>query len=909
MRNFSFLFIMLILAVGVASCSDSPSDPVDDGPELGEFEAGPAGGEISFASGVSLDVPAGALSSVVEFTVDVSDTQNPVGDEHQVGQLYAIGPTGTSFAQPVRIRIPLPAGFSGNVDDLLLLTRDGAGNALVTGDIEVSGGEISGTTSSLSPYWASEAGGAVAEFEVSPSTVEVGGGGEVSLTAEARNLAGDPVPGVTVEWSSDQPEVAAVSSGGVITGGLVGEAEITATVDEHTATVAVTVVPGAVATIEVSPPAAGIQVEETLTLTAVARDEPGNVVPDAAINWSSDDESVAVVDDNGEVLGVAGGSTVVRATGGSAEGSSAISVTEATPDEVVITGLPGSVQSGDTLTLNAQVLDEGGGEIQGAEVVWTVSDESVLEPVSANQVRAILVGTAQVTATAAGGVSASESISVVPGPAHTIELLPADPEVTVGGTTALTAEVQDLNGNVVSATLAWSSADPETATVSNLGIVTGVSEGVTEITVQAGAAIETVTINVVAAAIASIVISPEDPVVGVGATIQLTATVLDENQNAVTAPLTWSSDNAGVATVGVGGFVTGVAEGSAGITAQFDSIQASVTVQVVDDSDPVVIFPDATLEGVIRDALDQPEGDILASDVAALTSVNFGGPGGISNLGGLEYATGLTLLSLRNQEITDLSPLSGLEQIQYLDFRDNSISSIAPLAGLTALRILILDDNDVADISALAGKSELTGLQLANNPVSDLSPISGATGLTSLNLRFTGVSDVSMIGNFTDLNTLHLSGLGLTDADIAFVEDLTSLTMLYVDANQLTEISFASNLTDLTTLGVAENQVSDLTPVANLASLSTLTANSNNLTTATGVENLVSLTNLGLADNQITDLQPIVDNSHFGQNPVLYFLFLTGNPLSETARCVQIPELEARGPGVNISFSGDPCDE
>jgi len=63
--------------------------------------------------------------------------------------------------------------------------------------------------------------------------------------------------------------------------------------------------------------------------------------------------------------------------------------------------------------------------------------------------------------------------------------------------------------------------------------------------------------------------------------------------------------------------------------------------------------------------------------------------------------TSLTSLNLSNDEISDLTPLSGLTNLTSLDLRSNNIIDITPLKSLTNLTGLTLASNYIVDISAL----------------------------------------------------------------------------------------------------------------------------------------------------------------------------------------------------------------
>src|SRR4051794_9499021 len=79
-----------------------------------------------------------------------------------------------------------------------------------------------------------------------------------------------------------------------------------------------------------------------------------------------------------------------------------------------------------------------------------------------------------------------------------------------------------------------------------------------------------------------------------------------------------------------------------------------------------VTFPDAALESAVRAQLAKPTGLITSTDMANLTTLTDESDT-IQNLSGLQYATNLTDLDLYDNLVSDLSPLSGLTQLNSLD--------------------------------------------------------------------------------------------------------------------------------------------------------------------------------------------------------------------------------------------------
>jgi hypothetical protein len=76
-----------------------------------------------------------------------------------------------------------------------------------------------------------------------------------------------------------------------------------------------------------------------------------------------------------------------------------------------------------------------------------------------------------------------------------------------------------------------------------------------------------------------------------------------------------------------------------------------------------VVFKDPNLEAAVREALNIPTGPITSDDMAKLTSLD-AHERNIQDLSGLEYAVNLQWLDLDGNQITDISPLSGLTNLQ-----------------------------------------------------------------------------------------------------------------------------------------------------------------------------------------------------------------------------------------------------
>ena len=183
----------------------------------------------------------------------------------------------------------------------------------------------------------------------------------------------------------------------------------------------------------------------------------------------------------------------------------------------------------------------------------------------------------------------------------------------------------------------------------------------------------------------------------------------------------------------------------------------------------IVDIPDANLRTAIETALGKASGaPITRSEMASLAHLN-APSSNISDLTGLEFATGLTRLYLdiewvdgrpiNSNEISDLLPLANLTSLTWLNLSGNLISDVSALSNLTNLTWLTLDDNSIT-VSTLSGLTNLRNLDLGNNSISDLSPLVANTGLGSgdeVDVRNNPLSTTSL-----NTHILALQGRGVT---------------------------------------------------------------------------------------------------------------------------------------------------
>jgi hypothetical protein len=113
----------------------------------------------------------------------------------------------------------------------------------------------------------------------------------------------------------------------VVTADSLGDADITGEVEGNSQPVSVTVTLRPVDVVVMDPDAGALHVGESMTITATPKGANGEVL-DRDITWSSDDEDVATVDENGKVTAVGAGTVHITATSETIDGVATILVVD-----------------------------------------------------------------------------------------------------------------------------------------------------------------------------------------------------------------------------------------------------------------------------------------------------------------------------------------------------------------------------------------------------------------------------------------------------------------------------------------------------------------------------------------------------------------------------------------------------
>lgn len=156
----------------------------------------------------------------------------------------------------------------------------------------------------------------VASVVVTPPAASIAEGSTATFSAVAYDANGFVIPGAPVLWSTSDPAKATVDGMGNATGISAGTVTVTARSGHQVATASLTVI--GVGSIEVHPAGETIvKMGAMPQYTAVVYDMAGNVIPGAAVVWSSSDPGMATIDPaTGVVTALRAGTVRITANAG-----------------------------------------------------------------------------------------------------------------------------------------------------------------------------------------------------------------------------------------------------------------------------------------------------------------------------------------------------------------------------------------------------------------------------------------------------------------------------------------------------------------------------------------------------------------------------------------------------------------
>ena len=258
-------------------------------------------------------------------------------------------------------------------------------------------------------------------------------------------------------------------------------------------------------------------------------------------------------------------------------------------------------------------------------------------------------------------------------------------------------------------------------------------------------------------------------------------------------------------------------------------------------------------------------------------------------LGGQTFTSDVTRLELVGAGITDISALAVCTRLEYLDVSYNrEIDSISVVAGMPNLRVLDFTETNVSSLSPILALTELEVLWLRNTKVTNISALSGHTSITELELSGNDIEDYSPLLSLTGLGTLILSDAGLEDSDLEILKQMTWLDRLHIENNAaLTPEAVAELAAALPETIVSAPDFADVTLGGQMfpVDASQVNASGANVENLEGIERFTGLDALFLNDN------PGIDISGLGGAASLTYLELARCELEDVSELLGLESL------------------
>ena len=219
----------------------------------------------------------------------------------------------------------------------------------------------------------------VTEAPVPVGSVTISGGQDSLLRGESMQLSAAVLPenasDKTVTWSISPATAGTVSEDGLVElneAGSATTATVTAICGEKFGTFTFNITdPVSVTSVTVSQKNSLKEVAVDGKLRLIATVEPANAT-DQTVTWTSSDKSIAKVNKNGAVTGVAEGTVTITATCGGVSGTYEVTVI---PTTNIATDIPTTILAGKALDLDASCVDASGEPVPNTSVKWTLLSE------------------------------------------------------------------------------------------------------------------------------------------------------------------------------------------------------------------------------------------------------------------------------------------------------------------------------------------------------------------------------------------------------------------------------------------------------------------------------------------------------------------------------------------------------
>jgi hypothetical protein len=395
----------------------------------------------------------------------------------------------------------------------------------------------------------------------------------------------------TATWTSAQPNVASIKTGGMAISRTVGTTSITAAYQSMSASANLAVAPAALVSIVVTPQTPSLSPNHSVQLTATGTFTDGTTQNlSGAVTWSSTAASILTISATGLVTANSPGAATVSASEGSITGSDALAVALPALVSIAVTPQAPSLTPNHSVQLIATgTFADGTTQNLSGVVTWSSTPTSILSVSATGLATANSAGAATVTASE-GSITGSDALAVALPTLVSIAVSPPSLTLTPAHSAQLKAvgTYNDSSTQDISASVTWSASPSGIVSVSSNGAATGKALGAATISATLNTVSGMDTVAVVAPTLNSISISPSGASIPLGLNQQLSAlgTYSDGSTQDLTNSVQWASSSPTIVSFSGSGMATADALGTAMVAATSGTISATSQLQVIP---PIVV--------------------------------------------------------------------------------------------------------------------------------------------------------------------------------------------------------------------------------------------------------------------------------------------------------------------------------
>lgn len=302
----------------------------------------------------------------------------------------------------------------------------------------------------------------------------------ISATINPKNTTEDK--GIT--WSTSDPEIAMVSSTGIIFAKKPGTVSITGTTSNGLQDTCEVTVISEISSVSMNVTAIRLDIGNEQTLRASI--DPVDTTDDKTLTWKSSNEKVATVDQNGKVTAIAKGTSTITVRAINGRTAECVVTVNTAPVDIPISSVAldlrdVSMEAESTKQLTATILPTN--TTMDKALTWSSSQPDVVSVDGKGLLTAHKEGSATISVTTINGKTAECTVNVQPKTIAIDSVQLNTTEVTLRQDKTYVLETSVLPENTtMDKTITWSSEDETIAYVDEAGMLHTVAPGTVAVT-------------------------------------------------------------------------------------------------------------------------------------------------------------------------------------------------------------------------------------------------------------------------------------------------------------------------------------------------------------------------------------------------------------------------------------------